>query len=197
MLMKKDKDHTAPGPQSDELERQSRAFELWVRVGEVDDEISDCRIKRPGEFNVEMKARAENLERLHNEKAQLMNELQAIDPTLGLDGKPRSAASTNPTVDPAAAPTPTTVQHRTTRRTDPLEAVLELARSRALSASKWTAVWNALVVLAQSSDRPAPLLGYTEGEGVKWQADDEAEPVRYLTRENFRDRWRRSKRPTE
>lgn len=74
-------------------------------------------------------------------------------------------------------------------RTDPLRAVLDLARNRAAAPGDWPSEWAALVALAQQPDRPAPLLGYTDGEGVKWQAfDDDGEPVRHLTRDAFRKR---------
>lgn len=82
-------------------------------------------------------------------------------------------------------------RHQVRRRSDPLRAVLDLAHHRAAAPGDWHSEWAALVALAQQPDRPAPLLGYTEGEGVKWQADDDAQPVRHLSRDAFRKRMSR------
>lgn len=74
------------------------------------------------------------------------------------------------------------------RRANPMAAVIELARKNAVDSKDWPSAWSALVTLAQRSDRPAPLLGYAEGDGVKYQADDPTNPVGWLTREAFRRR---------
>lgn len=91
----------------------------------------------------------------------------------------------------AAAPAPAAETHQTKRRADPLAAVLTLAARQAADAADWQSVWAALVALAQSPGRPAPLVGYVEGEGVQYRADDVGQPVRYLTRSAFRKRFTR------
>ena len=60
-------------------------------------------------------------------------------------------------------------------------AVIELARSRAADPADWANVWAALVDLAQSSDRPSPLLGYVAGEGVKYQRDNAVDEIGWLS----------------
>jgi hypothetical protein len=100
---------------------------------------------------------------------------------------------------PATRPMPTgansnrqsTQTHELKRRDDALAAVLDLAKKKALDAKSWQSVWASLVALAQSSDRPAPLLGYTEGEGVKYQTDNADKPDGWLTREAYRARFNR------
>ena len=88
---------------------------------------------------------------------------------------------------PAAA---TSATHKTKRRAMPLAAVLAESKRQALDATDWPSVWDALVRLAQSGTRPAPLLGYVEGEGVKYQSDKPDAPDAYLTRNAFRKRFK-------
>jgi len=71
-----------------------------------------------------------------------------------------------PAVEPVDQPTK---QHRIKNRSDPLTAVLEKAKDAALDRDDYLSVWAALVSMAQSRTRPAPLLGYAEEEGVKYQ----------------------------
>jgi hypothetical protein len=87
----------------------------------------------------------------------------------------------------AMQPPPVPVRPRR-RRTGHLDAVIEMARRRATDPDDWAAVWTALVELAQSNDRPAPLIGSGEGE-VKYQAP--SGEVAFLTRDQFRDRFRK------
>ena len=77
-------------------------------------------------------------------------------------------------------------------RAEPLTAVLAKARATALDPSDWESAWAALVALAKSQDRPAPLLGYIEGEGVKYQKDNANKPVDWLSRDAYRKRHKRS-----
>lgn len=79
-------------------------------------------------------------------------------------------------------------------RADQLDPVINAAKGKAVDANAWASVWDALVEMASSSDRPAPLLGYVEGEGVKYQADDAENSVRVFQRESLRMRFNREKR---
>jgi hypothetical protein len=106
--------------------------------------------------------------------------------------------------EPAVAEPATTVVHRDApvththtlkRRAEPLAAVLALAAGKAVNSDDWTSVWASLVALAQSPNRPAPLLGYTEGDGVKYQTDSPTNPVGFLTREALRKRFKRGNPP--
>ena len=97
---------------------------------------------------------------------------------------------------PPVVPVPTVAEsvtrtHELKRRGDALAAVLALAKKQALAADDWQSVWASLVALAQSAKRPAPLLGYSEGEGVKYQTDNDEKPVGWLTREAYRGRFKR------
>ena len=82
--------------------------------------------------------------------------------------------------------------HRVQRRDNPLAAALTQAKGNALDARSWQSAWAALVALAEQPSRPAPLLGYVEGEGVQYRVDDSEEPVAYLTRDAFRKRFKRA-----
>ncbi|MEI6195784.1 MAG: hypothetical protein WCS42_15800 [Verrucomicrobiota bacterium] len=86
---------------------------------------------------------------------------------------------------------PSPVIHKA-KRADRLAAVIEMARGQAVNPDDWTSVWAALVELAQSPSRPAPLLGYDE-DGVKYETYNEAKPVAWLKRDAFRQRARRQK----
>lgn len=92
-----------------------------------------------------------------------------------------------PAADPAPAVAPK--MHKTKRRADPLAAVLAEAKRNALDSTDWQSVWAALVKLAEPASRPAPLLGYVEGEGVKYRSDTAAQGVDYLTRDALRKRF--------
>lgn len=74
--------------QDAEPDEYHRAWEVWERIDAVDQEVNDRRMKRPGETNLEMSDRAVNLKRLADERAALLDELQAVNPALRLDGKP-------------------------------------------------------------------------------------------------------------
>lgn len=94
---------------------------------------------------------------------------------------------------PAAGPVPAVAPktHKTKRRADSLAAVLAEAERNALDSTDWQSAWAALVKLAEPASRPAPLLGYVEGEGVQFRTDDAEQPVGYLKREAFRKRFER------
>jgi len=79
--------------------------------------------------------------------------------------------------------------HLAKRRTSPLDAVIKRAQSEAQDGGDWQSVWAVLVSLAQSKDRPVPLIGYVEGEGVQWRVGDD---VQYLNKDAFRMRMTRS-----
>ncbi|UEP35957.1 hypothetical protein LL998_06615 [Burkholderia ambifaria] len=95
----------------------------------------------------------------------------------------------------ARAPQPQAVNangrivHRTGRRTTALDAVIEMAKGRAVAPDDWQSVWAALVKLAQGDDRPAPLTGYAEGEGVLYQVNDD--PCKAITKQALAARLRR------
>ena len=89
-------------------------------------------------------------------------------------------------------PATSSARHSLKPRADPLAAVLAEAKRQALDPTDWQSVWAALVKLAESVSRPAPLQGYVEGEGAQYRADDAAKPVNYLSRDAFRKRFGRS-----
>ncbi|WP_321927847.1 hypothetical protein [Paraburkholderia guartelaensis] len=90
-------------------------------------------------------------------------------------------------VSAAASPTPSralTVFHENPhRRANILDAPVDLARGQALDPDDYQSVWASLVDIAQAPNRPAPLTGYVETEGVLYQ--DENNPCKRLTKERF------------
>jgi hypothetical protein len=110
-----------------------------------------------------------------------------VDDSPPTSGKPRDKTESAQPARDETTPALGRV-HSTNRRTNALRAVIEQAKLAAVDASDWANVWNELVKIAASDQRPAPLLGYTEGEGVKYQNDNEKKPVAFLTRQALRKR---------
>lgn len=75
-------------------------------------------------------------------------------------------------------------------RSNPLRAVIDMARSLSLDKSDYHSVWAALVKLAEDTNRPAPLLGYADDEGVKWDKNGTTE---FLTKKALTSRLSRAK----
>lgn len=80
-----------------------------------------------------------------------------------------------------------------TSRRSSLAAVHKLAMAKALDPEDWTSVWDALVAIAEAPDRPAPLLGYVESEGIQYRTDKQEEPVKFHSRDAFRKGFCRMK----
>jgi len=80
-------------------------------------------------------------------------------------------------------------KHAIATRSNPLKAVIEKAKNSAADPSDIHSVWATFVKLAQGANRPAPLLGYVDGEGVKWDANG---TVKFFTKKNLSDRMRRA-----
>lgn len=70
----------------------------------------------------------------------------------------------------------------TTRR-DALDAVIKMAKATAPDPENRSSAWETLKEMAQQSPPPPPLLGYSEGEGVKYV--DANDNVAWLTRKAF------------
>lgn len=83
-----------------------------------------------------------------------------------------------------------TVKHTLRTRSDGLSAVIAKAKALALDGNDPSAVWEALVKLAKDVNRPPPLLGYVDGEGVKW---DQSGTIVIQTKKAFSGRWARAK----
>lgn len=106
------------------------------------------------------------------------------------DSKPASVES-NPPNEADNESNKRTTQTVTTRRSDALTAVIATAMGQALDSADYHSVWAELVKLASSPNRPAPLLGFAEGEGVKYQGDDDVE---FFKKNNLRNRMQRAAR---
>ena len=166
------------------FEERVRLEVLKRKYGGMPRSLSDLD-KTEAELEVEVRA-----ELAAEARGELLAaaELRGRARTLAQAPTPRAAAV------PAATPAATaSEEHRTRRRADPLAAVIKLAEQQALDATDWESVWAALVALAQPATRPAPLLGYVEGEGVKYQKDNADGRVGFLSRDAFRKRFDRKR----
>jgi hypothetical protein len=78
-----------------------------------------------------------------------------------------------------------------TRRANLLTAVIDKAMEAATDPNDANSVWASLVEIAQAKDRPSPLLGFVDGEGVKYQGLNDVE---FFILKNLRDRMRRARK---
>ena len=86
-----------------------------------------------------------------------------------------------------------TITHKLkTRRNHALTAVIATAKRSALDAADYQSVWAALVELAESSERPAPILGYAEIEGVKYRAEKAENGVAFFKKDSLRKMMERA-----
>ena len=115
-------------------------------------------------------------------------------PELGLTMHSGSAARAEAVAAPATPEAPDSasapaVVHRVRNRAHPLDGVIAEARRRAVR-DDWLTVWGELIRMAECSDRPAPLMGYAPGDGLKVQSDA-PEGFTDYTKDAFRQLWRR------
>lgn len=81
-------------------------------------------------------------------------------------------------------------KHAIVTRSNSLKAVINKAKTLAEDPSDAHSIWAALVELATGDNRPAPLIGYADSEGIKWEDNG---TVKFLSKKNFADRLRRAK----
>jgi hypothetical protein len=85
----------------------------------------------------------------------------------------------------------TVVQSNSKTRSNALAAVIRLAQKKSSDPDDYQAVFAQLRNMADSKERPAPLVGYVQGEGVKYEDGDR---INFLTKAALRMRFGR-KRP--
>ncbi|MCX7178621.1 MAG: hypothetical protein NTX56_07555 [Proteobacteria bacterium] len=76
------------------------------------------------------------------------------------------------------------------KRKHALAAVIATVKNSAVDSTDYQSVWAALVTLAESSNRPSPLIGFVDGEGVKYQGENE---VKFFTKNALRNMMNRAK----
>lgn len=84
--------------------------------------------------------------------------------------------------------------HLLKTRSNPLDAVIDLATKNAVAPHDSQSVFAEMVKLAEAENKPAPLVGYSS-EGVQYRGkkyQETGEPDRF-TAKNLRDRMRRAK----
>jgi len=100
---------------------------------------------------------------------------------------PDTKAETNEHLAPAASGNPS-IAHRMDRHRDVLAPVIDSILQGAGDAPDSAAVWNELVRMADATEPHAPLLGFVDGEGVKYQGPS---GVQSLNREALNKRLKR------
>ena len=78
-------------------------------------------------------------------------------------------------------------------RTHALAAVIDIAKKSAVAKDDYQSVWAALVEIAVSPKRPAPLLGYVENEGIKYQVDT-GDGVKFYNKDALRAMMSRARK---
>jgi hypothetical protein len=112
-------------------------------------------------------------------------------PPVALQAAP---AESNPESDTNKQGRPRTIQTTTMKRSDELTAVIATAKNTAQNSGDYQSVWAELVKLAESENPPAPLIGFTDGEGVKYRSESGENGVKFFTKRNLSDRMRRAMR---
>ena len=110
---------------------------------------------------------------------------------MGLPDEPPACDDATPASNVSAggmAPTITT--NRLQNRTNILGPVIEKAKTQAIAPDNAQSVWASLVQLAEATNKVAPLLGFIDGEGVKYQANN---GPTIFTFKNLRDRMNRKR----
>lgn len=102
----------------------------------------------------------------------------------------RFAVHTRPKVVVTDDVPPVATRHILGTRSNPLKAIIDKAKESATDQADPHSIWAALVQLAQSKNPPAPLVGFADAEGVKW---DDSGTVKFLTKKALGDRLRRAK----
>ena len=108
------------------------------------------------------------------------------------DSKPAPAES-KPGSETNTQGRPRTIQTTTMKRSDELTAVIATAKNTAQNPDDFQSVWAELVKLAESENPPAPLIGFTDGEGVKYRSESGENGVKFFTKRNLSDRMRRAR----
>ncbi len=160
----------------------------WWREPDTPDGSQPAAPLEPEQLHDAWRQTREAVERY----AALLPEREA-EVMIRMAARPAAAAAAMLSPDEASSGAIVPVHNRLKNRSNALAAVIEKAKQQAVDSANWQSVWNALVVLAQSADRPAPLLGYIEGEGVKYQTDKVEKPVAFFTRDACRKRLHRNR----
>lgn len=82
--------------------------------------------------------------------------------------------------------------HASATQRNALAAIIQIARSHAPDPNDYLSVWAALVKLATSESRPAPLIGYADGEGILYSTDTDS--CKAFTKNALRKRMTRLSR---
>lgn len=83
---------------------------------------------------------------------------------------------------------PSVRSHKLENKRHALDHIFAAAESHAGDPANYLSVWAEMVGMAQSANIPSPLIGYVEGEGIKYQTDT---GVKFFTRNALRKRLSR------
>lgn len=117
----------------------------------------------------------------------------------GFELGPRDSAATQKVGAGATAPAEPKqaaiiTTHRLKTRSNPLDAVIDLATKTAVAPDDSQSVYAKMVTLAEAENKPAPLVGYSS-EGIQYRGkkyEETGEPDTF-TAKNLRDRMARAK----
>lgn len=167
-------------------ETEHRLGRVYRRI-----EVLERKAQRLREDPVEPED-AERADRFDREAAKLRLRLRDESDELVDFASPNSRDATEGVPNaPGAAGEPVLLSiatHRTASRRDDLAPAIDAARARASDPTDHAAVWVSFVALADSPERPLPLLGFAENE-VKYRAGDD---VKCIGRGAFMKRLKRA-----
>lgn len=87
--------------------------------------------------------------------------------------------------------------HRLKNRSHELDHIMDLVTASSIGSERPSAeaAWAMYVSIAKKEDRPAPLLGYADGEGVKYTSFTGQEGVKFDSKQAFKARFNRRAKP--
>jgi hypothetical protein len=168
------------------LLEQQYWWNLELQIDSLRNEIAEWEGMRHGGLPSEAKLQKDELETMRARLADL---------EARRDSPPFSEEACSPSQEPSTAVTPakasTMVQHVLKSKSHVLDSVMELAIEASIDKTKYQAAWAAYTRIASQNSRPAPLLGYVEGEGVKYTSDTASEGWKFDTKRAFAARFKR------
>lgn len=183
-----------PEPSPDEMAEFAHWFGVECEVDELAKRIDERR-STPATTQTELDRRDAVVAELTAQRGRLRAGVEGVstplpEPTRSEPAEPPTAAPVappTPTPEPPSAavtPPPTTPPKR--KRGNALTPLIERAMKEASDPNDHHAVFNILRSWAAESKPPAPIIGYTDGEGVKWTGGDDA--VKWLNKAALRKR---------
>lgn len=175
-------DELAQHPEStkDELDEFTHWFGVECEVDAIDHEIKELH-GATATTPLEIMERKRALAELTAQRGRLRAGVEGVSTPLPEPRRPEAAEPLEPSA-PAILPPKR-------KRADLLTPVIDRAQAQANDPTDHSEVFATLRAWATSDNKPTPIIGYADGEGVQWQ--DGSDKVRWLNLAALRKRINR------